>query len=103
MNYKQRLAYAENRANDRLKVLSPKSLLGLSTEKMYLPRNDKFEGYSQFPRPKLPPEDPPGTAVERRPFDSFITKRPKGQLSKVSQDLASERGNIPLKELLERK
>ena len=88
MNYKQRLAYAEDRANDRLKVLSPKSLLGLSTEKMYLPRNDKFEGYSQFPRPKLPPEDP-GTVGERRSFDSFITKRPKAKISKGSNDLAN--------------
>ena len=46
MNYKQRSNYAYNKSNDNLKVESPSSLVRKSTEKMYLPRNDKFEGYS---------------------------------------------------------
>ena len=46
MNYKQRLAYAKDKNINSLKVSSPRSLLRNSVDKMYLPRNDKFEGYS---------------------------------------------------------
>ena len=44
----------QNGKNERLKVEQPKSLVSNDTEHMYLPRNDKFEGYSQFPRPRIP-------------------------------------------------
>ena len=97
MNYKQRLQYAHNKSNDRLKVLSPRSLLGRSTEKMYLPRNDKFEGYTQFPRPKIPPEYQ--KSGKKTTFDSFITRRPKGEIFKGELD----QDPIPIKELLEQK
>jgi len=77
--------------------MSPRSLLGLSTEQMYLPRNDKFEGYTQFPRPRLPPEAK--KSVEKKTFDSFITRRPKGEIYKGEIDQST----IPLKELIEMK
>jgi len=38
MNYKQRIAYAQEKNIDSLKVSSPRSLLRKSTEHMYLPR-----------------------------------------------------------------
>ena len=56
MNYKQRRAYAQEKSNSRLHVPSPISLSRKKAEEMYLPRNDKFEGYMQFPRPRIPPE-----------------------------------------------
>ena len=40
----------------RGQVESPRSLLRKSAERLYIPRQDKFEGYSQFPRPRIPPE-----------------------------------------------
>ena len=54
---------------------------------MYLPRHDKFEGYSQFPRPRLPPET--------KKIDSFAGKA-KGEIFKGPMD-ANPR---PLKEVL---
>ena len=78
--------------NDSLKVESPRSLLRKTTMNMYLPRNDKFEGYSQFPRPKLPPES--------KKFDSFISKRPKMPGEIYRGDL--DKSFVPLSELLER-
>lgn len=98
MNYKQRIAYARNKSNERLKVDSPRSLLGLSTEHMYLPRNDKFEGYSQFPRPKLPPEAQQDVG-SLKAFDSFISRRPKGEIYRGEVDSAT----IPVQELIKMK
>jgi len=46
MNYKERQSYAMSKSKDMLRVASPRSLLRKSTERLYLPRNDKFEGYS---------------------------------------------------------
>ena len=66
MNYKERQSYAISKSKGMLIVASPRSLLRKSTERMYLPRNDKFEGYSQFPRPRVPPEN--------KKFDSFINR-----------------------------
>ena len=56
MNFRQRQAYAQEKSNDRLKASSPNSLSRKSAEKMYIPRPDKLEGYSQFPRPRIPPD-----------------------------------------------
>ena len=69
-------------------VSSPRALLGKSTEKMYLPRQDKFEGYSQFPRPQLPPE--------AKNFGSFLSRMPGGKA-----EPPRDRESIPTKELLE--
>ena len=89
MNYRQRDSYARQSSNDNLKVQSPRALQGKATEHMYLPRNDKFEGYSQFPRPRIPPEN--------QKIDSFIGRRPKGEIY-VERDPDM----IPIKELLEK-
>ena len=37
-------------------VESPSSLDRKDTNQMYQPRQDKFEGYAQLPRPKLAPD-----------------------------------------------
>ena len=69
-----------------LLVHSPRSLIRKKTENMYIPRQDKFEGYTQFPRPRLPPEH---KATEHQ-FDSFITRH-------------HTKHNNPIREILELK
>ena len=92
MNYRQRQAYAMEKSNGRLVVNSPRSLLRKSTDSMYLPRNNKFEGYSQFPRPRLPPE--------AKKFDSFITRTKPKKMGDIYKGEV-KRDEIPIKELLE--
>lgn len=72
MNFCDRQAFAELVDNENLRCDSPKSLMKRATARMYLPRNDKFEGYCQFPRPRLPPE------TQRE--DTFRTKHKRGQI-----------------------
>ena len=87
MNYRQRQAYAQARSNDRLKASSPNSLSRKSFEKMYIPRIDKLEGYSQFPRPRCPPQ-----------INTFEkNKHVKGQI------YTEDKNALPSKELLELK
>jgi len=94
MNYKQRQTYARVSSKDNLHVDSPRSLSGKATNTMYLPRQDKFEGYSQFPRPRLPP---PATK-----FGSFLARVPHSKgLGQIYQGERNE-SEIPVKELMER-
>ena len=87
MNYRQRQAYAQERSNDRLKASSPNSLSRRSLEKMYIPRIDKLEGYSQCPRPRIPHD-----------INTFDNKRRvKGEIYTENKD------GLPSKEILELK
>ena len=73
--------------------MSPSSLIGSSTNKMYIPRQDKFEGYSQLPRPRLPPDAPK--------FGSFFSRQPAAKALGEIYRGEPDKADIPVKELLE--
>ena len=75
---------------------------------MYLPRQDKFEGYAQLPRPKLPPEGGSQHQTQSRAKFGSLLSRAEGTETKIK---GVERGSgaasvnqgeaMSIKELLE--
>ena len=70
-----------------MRVKSPRSLLRQHTENMYLPRHDKFEGYSQFPRPRLPPET---KKLEHKKAKGEIFKGPMDRIPRPLKEVLAE-------------
>ena len=52
MNFRERNHYALRHSEQQLAAKSPRSVTK-SMANLYVPQNDKFEGYMQFPRPRL--------------------------------------------------
>ena len=105
MNFRERIAYVQNWTRNKpdsncVKVESPSSLRQMKIMSMYVPRQDKFEGYAQFPRPRLPNETSSPTQ-SRRPVigEIFFGKKKlsvKEQLE-LRDKRTKERENITRK------